>query len=301
MNENKEKIIMYLGGGAMSGCYGAGVLKGLHDHASVDSIESIYANSVGSLNAAYLLSNQAEIGPTIYFEDLQKGFIFPWNLFIGTIDLIRNRFIGKIRKENAHNVVDINYVYNILSQKKALDINTIKNSQINFFVKVLNIDTGEIEYKSFKDYPTLDLLKAAITIKPYFFEETLLDGKYYVDAGIKEPIGIEFLLHKYPNRKIVVVLNEPIIRGLRHYLKNFVEGVVSSLYPYKVSLYDFYQNRENLTRKDIKICLNDKKVLLLHPNFSGRTRPRTTKLSIVKETFERGYRDSEIIINFINS
>src|SRR3989344_5499011 len=277
MNETKEKIIVYLGGGAMSGCYGAGVLKGLHDHKYIDSIEAIYANSVGSLNAAYLLSNQAELGSTIYFEDLREGFIFPWNLFTGIIDLIRNRFLGKIKKENAHNVVDINYVYNILDKRKTLDINTIKNNPINLFVKVLNIETGEIEYKSFKDYPTLDLLKAAITIKPYFFEETLLNGKYYIDASIKEPIGIEYLLNKYPNRKIIVALNEPIIRGLRHYFKNFVEGIVSSLYPYKVSLFDFYQDRENLIRKDIKTCLDNEKILLLDPNFSGRTRPRTTK------------------------
>ncbi len=295
---NKEKVIVYLGGGAMSGCYGAGVLKGLYDKNCVDMFDAFYTSSVGTLNAAYLLSDQAELGPTIYFEDLQKGFIYPRNIFIGVVDLIRNRFIGKLKKEKAHNVVDINYVYNILNNKKTVNLDNIKNNPIDLFVKVLDIETGDVSYKSFKEYPTLDLLKAAITIKPYFFEETLIGGKYYIDATIKEPLGIDYLLQKYPNRKIVVVLNEPIHRGFRHYLKNFIEGLVSSLYPYKISLFSLYQNRENLIRKDIKICLENKNILLLYPDFSKRTRPRTINTSVVRETFQRGYSDSDKVINF---
>lgn len=290
---------MYLGGGAMSGCYGAGVLKGLYNHKFVDNIEAIYTTSVGSLNASYLLSNQAEIGPTIYFEDLQKGFIYPYNLFIGILDLIWNRFIKNIKNDDAHNVVDINYVYDILSRKKALNLDAIKNNPVDLFIKVLDVDSGEISYKSFKEYPTLDLLKASITIKPYFFEETTIDGSRYIDASIKEPLGIEHLLNKYPDRKILIVLNEPIVRGFRHHLKNLIEGIVSGLYPYKISLFRFYKNRESLIRKDIEICLKNKNILLLYPNLNNRTRPRTTDSSRVKETFDSGVSDSRKIIDFI--
>ncbi len=300
MNKNDERVIVYLGGGAMSGCYGAGVLKGLYDRSYVGLIEDIYAGSVGSMNASYLLSNQAEIGPTIYFEDLLQKFIFPWNIFIGTVDLVLNRFIKRIKKEKAHNVVDINYICNILTDIKRLDLNAIISSPINLYIKILNINTGEVEYKSFKDHPTVDLLKAATAVKPYFFEEILLGGNYYIDGTIKDPIGIDYLLNKYPYRKIIVVLNEPIHRGFRHYLKNFVEGIASSLYPYNISLFRLFLNRENMIRKDIQICLANKRVLLLYPNFRGRTRPRTTKLSTIKKTFEDGAKDCEKIIDFIN-
>lgn len=299
MKQENEKIIVYLGGGAMSGCYGAGVLKGLYDKSLVNSIESIYAGSVGAINAAYLLSGQAEIGPTIYFEDLQKDFIFPWNIFIGTFDLIKNRFIKRIKKKEAHNVVDINYVYEILSKIKPVNLDAIKNNPVNLYIKILNIDTGETEYKNFRDCPELDLLRASITIKPYFFEETIINGKCYVDATIKEPLGIEYLLNKYPNRKIVVIINEPIKRGLRHYFKNFIEGAVSSLYPYKISLFKILLARENIIRKDIQLCLENKNILLLYPNFIGRSRPRTTKLAVIKRTFEQGLEDSKKIISFI--
>ena len=65
-----KKFIVYLGGGAMSGVYGAGVLKGLHNLSLVSDIEAIYSGSVGSLNAAYSLSGQIELGPTIYLEKI---------------------------------------------------------------------------------------------------------------------------------------------------------------------------------------------------------------------------------------
>jgi len=298
---DKGKLIIYLGGGAMSGTYGAGVLKGIQENNFTDSIESIYAGSVGVVNAAYLLSQQPELGPTVYFEDLQKGFIYPWNLFIGTWDLVKNRFIKPIKKEAAHNVVDINYVCNIFAQKKKIDLEVIAKNTVGFYIKVLNIDTGEVEYKNFKDYPTLNLIRAGITVKPYFFEETKIEGKRYIDATMKEPLGIEYLLNRYPGRKIVVILNEPIKRGLRHYLKNIVEGLVSSLYPYEISLFKFFLKREGLLRKDIKICLNNKeRVLLLHPYFTGRARPRSTNLAVLKKTFEYGKSDSIKILEFIN-
>jgi len=299
--DTQEKIIMYLGGGAMSGTYGAGVLKGIQENNFTDSIEAIYAGSVGVINAGYLLSNQAELGPTIYFEDLQDGFIFPSHLFIGTMDLIVNRFIKSIRKEDARNVVNINYVYDILTRKKRLDIETIAKSPVDLYIKLLDVDTGNIEYKLFRENPTIDLIKAAITIKPYFFEETVIDGRRYIDATIKEPMGIDYLLQKYPGRKIVVVLNEPIKRGLRHYLKNFVEGTVSSLYSYPISLFGIFLRREGLLRKDIQKCLNNKNILLLHPDFPGRARPRSTKPAVLEQTFEYGKKDFTKILSFIKN
>src|SRR3989338_3128310 len=300
MKKNNKKIILYLGGGAMSGVYGAGVLKGLHDLLLTESIEAIYSGSAGSVNAAYLLSDKVEIGSTIYWEDLRHGFLFPFNIIRGTIDLFYNRFIKEIEKEKFHNVVNVDYVYNILQNIKPLDLDMIKNHPISLYVKVLDIDTGETEYKVFKDYANLALLKAAINVKPYSFEETILNGKRYVDATIKEPLGIEYLLDKYPDRKIVVILNEPIKRGFRHYLKNFLEGTVSGLYPYNISLYKMFMNRENLIRKDIQICLSDERILLLYPNLKNRARPRTTDPLVLQQTFNLGLEDAKKVIDFIH-
>ena len=284
----------------MSGVYGAGVLKGMHELGLVKSIEAIYSGSVGSLNAAYLLSGETERGPAVYWERLQKGFLYPERLLIGTGDLIKNRFFKPIDPSTARNVVDVNYIYNLLAKDAPVNLEKIKNSPIEFYVKIMDVDNGELEYKKFTDLPILDLLKAAVTIKPYFFEETFLNNKRYVDATIKEPLGIDYLLQKYPGRKILVVLNEPIKRGLRHHIKNVIEGLVSSLYPYRISLLKIFLLREHSIRQDIKACLANKNIFLLYPNFNGRVRPRTTTPEKLKESCEAGLQDALKVREFID-
>lgn len=72
--ENNEKIIVYLGGGAMSGVYGAGVLKGMHDLSLVENVEAIYGSSVGALNAAsevyFTYSNGEQL--TNYYQPIDS-------------------------------------------------------------------------------------------------------------------------------------------------------------------------------------------------------------------------------------
>jgi|SRR3989344_3263649 len=294
------KYIVYLGGGASAGVYTAGVLRGLHNLSLVSCIETIYAGSVGALNAAYLLSGQIELGPRIYWEDLQRDFIFPKNIFYGTMDLLVNRFVKKLGANQVRHVVDIDYAMRIISDIKPLNLEAIFKNPTDLFVKVLSIRTGQLQYLRFRDSPTFNLIKAAICIKPYYFDLALIDGEYYIDGTIKEPLGIGYILEQHPSRKIVVVLNEPIERGIRHYVKNLIEGVVGSLYPYEISLFNLFIQREQQLRADIKLCLENKKVLLLYPNFSNRARPRTTAPAVLKETFDEGIRDSEKVRLFLN-
>ena len=185
-----EKFIIYLGGGAMSGVYGAGVLKGLHSLSLASNIEAIYTASVGSLNAAYFLSGQIELGPTIYWEDLQRGFIFPQNIFYGTMDLFVNRLVKKLKTDQVHHVIDIDYAMRVISEIKLLDLGAILKNPIDLFIKVLNIRTGQLQYLRFRDLPTFHLIRAAICINPYYFGSVAIDGEYYIDGTIKEPLGI---------------------------------------------------------------------------------------------------------------
>ena len=174
----------------MSGVYGAGVLNGLHSLSLASNIEAIYTASVGSLNAAYFLSGQIELGPTIYWEDLQRGFIFPQNIFYGTRDLFVNRFVKKLKTDRVHHVIDIDYAMRVISEIKLLDLGAILKNPIDLFIKVLNIRTGQLQYLRFRDLPTLDLIRAAICINPYYFGSVAIDGEYYIDGTIKEPLGI---------------------------------------------------------------------------------------------------------------
>ena len=104
----------------------------------------------------------------------------------------------------------------------------------------------------------------------------------------------------YPNHKLVLIINEPIRRGIRHYFKNIIEAIVSSLYPYRISLFKIFLEKEKLIRNDIgKALLNDK-VLLIHPDFPKRALPRTVDSHILRNTFDVGYKEVDKILDFIN-
>ena len=62
-----NKLIIYIGGGSMSGIFSAGVVTGLQDMNFYDKIEAIYGGSAGAINAAYFLSKQTKLGSSIYY------------------------------------------------------------------------------------------------------------------------------------------------------------------------------------------------------------------------------------------
>ena len=216
------------------------------------------------------------------------------------IALVNPNYEGSLESKRTYLPLGLAYIAAVIRKSKKHKLKVIDAA-------ALDLDDREVE-RQLRDFraeivcvgAVTDLLKAAINVKPYSFEETILNGKRYVDATIKEPLGIEYLLDKYPDRKIVVILNEPIKRGFRHYLKNFLEGTVSGLYPYNISLYKMFMNRENLIRKDIQICLSDERILLLYPNFKNRARPRTTDPLVLQQTFNLGLEDAKKVIDFIH-
>lgn len=294
----QNKVILYLGGGSMSGIFGAGVVTSLQKMNFYDKIEAIYAGSAGVMNGAYFLAGQSKLGSSIYYQDITKNFIFPLHVPIAIIQRFWNKYINELSIKKIRNVVDIDYIIDIIKNKKQLKIKNIKKQKIKFYAKLLNVSNGNIDYVDVKRYDTLTILKAAISIAPYYFpSQKIKDGKY-IDGTIKEPIGLRYILNKHIKNKIVVVINEPIMRGFRHYAKNFLEGLVAS--SMHKSLFKFFIEREKSVRNDIKLALNDGRVLLIHPPKNNPTLPKTTDYSKLMATYKMGIKEAEKIKDFID-
>lgn len=145
----------------------------------------------------------------------------------------------------------------------------------------------------------LAILKAACSIKPYYFSSQTINGRNYIEGTLKEPIGVRYLLDRYPNYKIVIIINEPIARGLKHYTKNIIEGMFASLYPYQIPLFTYFLQRERSFRNDIALAMNNKRVLLIHPPQHNPTLPWTTNPVKLKITYGIGRKEAEKILNFV--
>jgi hypothetical protein len=104
-----RKLALVLEGGAMRGAALGGGVVALAHLGLTDIFDEVYATSAGAIIGSYFLSHQADLGITIYFDDLTTG-----------------RFINPRRPWK---VMDLDYVFDeIVTSKKPLDTPRLLNS-----------------------------------------------------------------------------------------------------------------------------------------------------------------------------
>jgi len=167
-----RKLALVLEGGAMRAAGPAGGVVALGHLGLTEIFDEVYATSAGVMNAGYFLSGQADIGITIYFEDLTNG-----------------RFINPLR---FWKVVDVDYaVDEVATVKKPLDVRRILNSPTRFYVTVMN-EAGEaslIDTKLTK-MPLLTVLKAALAMPVLYNRTVEVEGKQCMDGGLRIPFPL---------------------------------------------------------------------------------------------------------------
>ncbi len=291
---SNNKIIIYFGGGSMAGVFGAGVIKRLQDMNIYDNIEAIYGGSCGSLNAAYFLSRQAEIGYSVFCEDLTHDFIHKNRVFIAFLQRIYSGLIHRIPRGKIVDVVDLKYLFNIIKYKKPLDIKKIKKQAIPFYAKVFNLAKDRIEYLDVKKNDVFKVLKACVDVVPYTSDSEGINGEECVDGTILESINLQYFLDKYPLHKIVIISNTVVDRKLRHYFKSFFEALAAiSIYGSR-AIKHFIKGEFQL-RKDIAYARRSKNVLFIHPPKNNPTNSSTTDPQKLKTTYKMGFKAAERI------
>jgi len=164
---------------------------------------------------------------------------------------------------------------------------------------LLNVSTADVEYVDVKKFDPLAVLRAGVSIAPYYFGSQLIDGNRYIDGAIKEKIGLRYLLREHLHSRIIVVLNEPtaLVKRLHLYGKNFLEGlVVKLMYDLPFSI---FLNRERLFQGDIGLARREKRVLLIQPPSGNQTMPYTTDYSKLVTTYKMGKKEAEKIKRFL--
>ncbi len=291
MNKN---LILYLGSGGMLGVFSAGVLTKVQEMNIYDRIQAVYACSAGIFNGSYFLTRQMQIGSSIYYDDLTHGFIETKNVFYGALQRIWNGYIMPIEHNKIANVMQIDRLINVARTDKALDVSKLKNQPIPLYAKLLNTETFDIEYKDIRFEP-FDYLQYGIQAVPYYFPTPR--NTAYIDAAVKEPLGLEYLLERYPNSKIIAIFNLSAQRNISHHIKNIVEGIVANSM-YKGILSNCFIKREASIRKDLKLARENERVLLIHPP-NDSIQSWTTDKHALKAFYASGKHAINGIMDFI--
>ncbi|MEL6251973.1 MAG: patatin-like phospholipase family protein [Bacteroidota bacterium] len=205
------RILIVSGGGA-TGAWGGGVTQALHKQGL--RYDAVIGSSTGSLIAPFILNES--------FDELKEGYtnITDKDIFNVRPFKTKGKKKGELRMFNA--------LWRIISPKKTLgesknllktirkfftqtDFDSLRNTECDFFVTVVNVLEDEVEYKSIHDpelgmvngvYDSVEAYKsytrwiwASANFPVFMSMHSVRDEagvrSYYFDGGIKESIPLE--------------------------------------------------------------------------------------------------------------
>lgn len=193
MEEVKKsmKIGLVLEGGAMRGMYTAGVLDAFLDKDFwVDGIISVSAGALFGVN----------------YPSRQKGRAIRYNKkFISD-----KRYISFKSLVSTGNIVNKDFAfYEVPFKYDVFDNKTFKESDIDFYVAVTNLQTAQAEYvKLIDSLAQMEVLRATSAM-PYVSRPVEIDGIPYLDGAIADSIPVE-QMQKLGYDKIIVILTRTL-------------------------------------------------------------------------------------------
>ena len=193
MEEVKKsmKIGLVLEGGAMRGMYTAGVLDTFLDKDFwVDGIISVSAGALFGVN----------------YPSRQKGRAIRYNKkFISD-----KRYISFKSLVSTGNIVNKDFAfYEVPFKYDVFDNKTFKESDIDFYVAVTNLQTAQAEYVKLIDpLAQMEVLRATSAM-PYVSRPVEIDGIPYLDGAIADSIPVE-QMKKLGYDKIIVILTRTL-------------------------------------------------------------------------------------------
>ena len=185
------KIGLVLEGGAMRGLFTAGVLDiFLDNNVEVTDVVGVSAGTLFGVNYVSKQRGRALRYNLKYINDKRYMNVKSW---LKTGNLINKDFT----------------YYKLPFQLDVFDNKTFKESPINFFATVTNIETGEAEFVKIKDaYKQMETLRATSAL-PFISEIIEVGDKKYLDGGISNSIPVDFF-EKQDFDKVIVILTRPI-------------------------------------------------------------------------------------------
>ncbi len=280
--KQKKDVILILEGGAMAGVFSAGVVSAL-DKANIhERVESIYSASAGAHSGAYFLSKETLKGTEIYTEDLlSKRYAFVKKLSIK--DIVKKVFNLLIFRKHMH-LMDLEVLKKIQRTRRKINIQKIKSSSINFYVKVFDTKNLVIRYLDGKKN-VIEAISVSSHCAPYIYQKTR--HTHYYDGELVPNNDFIRIIKENPDKKIIYILNE---RRTRWY--SFVDLPIQIAHFIFISRYfglDFasYYLVHFFDKPNIENIRKHKNVFVVYPNIN--IRKITTDKRKLKKVYRLGF------------
>ena len=273
---NFMKIGLVLEGGAMRGLFTAGVLDiFLDNNVEVTDVVGVSAGTLFGVNYVSKQRGRALRYNLKYINDKRYMNVKSW---VRTGNLINKDFT----------------YYKLPFQLDVFDNKTFKESPINFFATVTNIETGEAEFIKIEDaYKQMETLRATSAL-PFISEIIEVGDKKYLDGGISNSIPVDFF-EKQDFDKVIVILTRPIT-----YRKEKTTGIQYKLfykkYPKLVEkLENRYKEYNDTVDKIVKLE-KEGKLFVIRPSENITIKRLEKDVEKLQKVYDLGLKDGNNII-----
>ena len=279
------KVGLVLEGGGMRALFTAGVLDALLDIKELD-IDGIVGVSAGALFGVNYVSGQKEraIRYNIkYARDKRYMGFYSW---ITTGNAVNEEFA----------FYEIPFKLDVFDQEK------FKQSKIDFYVVMTNVESGKPEYVLIKDvFKQMEYLRATSAL-PFASKIIEINGKKYLDGGISDSIPIDYC-EDLGYDKIILVLTRPKNTHKEDKL-NFLYKLVYRKYPNLVKRLINMGKDYEVVLKKIEDLENKNKIFVIRPPKVlkiGRLEKNEDKIQNVYDIgLNTGIKEKENLLKYLN-
>ena len=240
------KVGLVLEGGGMRALFTAGVLDALLDVKELD-IDGIVGVSAGALFGANYVSGQRERAIRYnkkYARDKRYMGLHSW---ITTGNAVNKEFA----------------FYELPLKLDVFDQEKFKESKIDFYVVMTNVENGKSEYVLITDvFEQMEYLRATSAL-PFASKIIEINGKKYLDGGISDSIPIDYC-ESLGYDKIILVLTRPE-NSYKEDKLNFLYKLVYRKYPNLVERLINMGKDYEVVLKKIKKLENENKIFVIRP------------------------------------
>jgi Predicted esterase of the alpha-beta hydrolase superfamily len=187
------KVGLLLEGGAMRGLYSAGVLDYfMEKDLKIDGVVGVSAGALFGMN----------------YKSKQIGRVLRYNKKYAS----NKHYMGVYSWLTSGNIMNEDFCFHkLVHELDPVDFKTYKESDVDFYAVVTNLETGRAEYiqlDDLSDHNQLEYLRASGSM-PLVSKIVHVNQQKYLDGGVADSIPIDKILTMGFD-KIIVVLTRPI-------------------------------------------------------------------------------------------
>ena len=272
-------------GGGLRDIYGAGVFDYLLDNEIY--FDYCVGVSAGSANCISYTARQRGRNKQFYMDySLRKEAMSPNNLI------------------KSGSYLDLEYIYGTLSAENGenpLDYETMKNSSTEFIIVATNAKTGRARYFNKHDDLWKDDYRAimASSCIPLVCKPIKLYSSEYFDGGISDPVPFQKAFDKGCD-KVVIILTKPIDQEISQMRNEVGSKFLKMKYPKLAQAVDNMAQKYRDSLVEALELQEQGKVLIVAPDDILGMKTLTKDADKLNALYEKGYRDAEQIIEFLN-